>query len=107
MYCDRGDKKLLLVGHEDGSIQIFHHKKPDDADSSSWSLLANIKSQSKLIQCLALHHQFDEEGETAQFSNYLASASNEFTVHVFDLTSILENTGDTDHDNLVDNYILL
>ena len=85
--------KLLLVGHEDGSIQIFHHKKPDDADSGPWSLLANIKSQTKLIQSLALHPQYNADGSEAKFSNYLASANNEFPIHIFDLTNILQTTG--------------
>jgi len=85
---DRGDFKLFLVGYEDGSIHIFDYD--DSKNESPLTLIANIKSQTKLIQSLALHHQYNADGDQAKFSNYLASANNEFPVHLFDLTTVLE-----------------
>ena len=90
MY-DRGDMKLFILGYEDGSIQVYQYS-PDISDSP-FTLLANIKSQTKLIQSLALHPQYNADGSEAKFSNYLASANNEFPIHIFDLTNILQTTG--------------
>ena len=83
---ERADTRLLMVGHEDGGIQVF--RQEDGA--SSFRLLATIKSQTKLIQSLALHPLYLADGAEAEFPNFLASANNEFPVHVFDLTSVLE-----------------
>ena len=82
---ERADTRLLLVGHEDGGIQVFRLE-----DGGSFRLLATIKSQNKLIQSLALHPLYLADGAEAEFPNFLASANNEFPVHVFDLTSVLE-----------------
>ena len=57
---------------------------------------ATIKSQTKLIQSLALHPLYMADGSEAEFSNFLASANNEFPVHVFDLTPILETEASGD-----------
>ena len=85
VICDRGDSRLVMLGHEDGAIQVFSL----GADLSL-GLLATIKSQTKLIQSLALHPLYLTSGAEAELPNYLASANNEFPVHVFDLTSVLE-----------------
>ena len=78
---------MLLVGYEDGAIQVYHHP--------NLTLIANIKSQSKLIQSLALHPLYLSDGSKAEYSQYLASASNECPVHIFDLTDVLAATTDT------------
>ena len=91
VFYDRGEVQLLVVGHEDGSIQVFSVSQGADTGAGPrCRLLANIKTQAKLIQSLALHPQHSADGSPAQFCNYLASASNEFPVHVFDLTSVLQ-----------------
>ena len=88
VFVDRGDLQLLLVGYEDGSIQVYLHP--------SLTLLVNIKSQSKLIQSLALHPQYLSDGSEAEYSQYLASASNEFPVHIFDLSQIVEGAAQSE-----------
>ena len=85
LLAERGDRKLLLVGREDGSVEVWHQQ-------SDPILLLTLKSQSKLIQSLALHPQFMADGSESQYSLYLASASNEFPVHVFDLGPALERS---------------
>ena len=93
VICDRGDTRLLLVGHEDGGIQVF---RITEESGVSFRLLATIKSQTKLIQSLALHPLYLADGAEAEFSNFLASANNEFPVHVFDLTPVLETPASGD-----------
>ena len=88
VVTDRGDLQLLLVGYEDGSIQVYLHP--------SLTLLVNIKSQSKLIQCLALHPQYLSDGSQADYPEYLASASNEFPVHIFDLAQIVKGAAESE-----------
>merc|ERR1719318_2246440 len=83
LWVERERKKFILLGCEDGTIEIY--KIP------SLILVATIKSQSKLIQSLSMHPHHMEDGETSMYSNFLASASNEFPIHVFDLSSILES----------------
>ena len=64
VFYDRGEVQLLVVGHEDGSIQVFSVRpRADPGAGPRCRLLANIKTQAKLIQ------------SPAQFCNYLASAS--------------------------------
>ena len=73
---DRGEVQLLVVGHEDGSIQVFSVRPGADPGAGPrCRLLANIKTQAKLIQSLALHPPHSADGSPAQFCNYLASAS--------------------------------
>ena len=88
VVTDRGDLQLLLVGYEDGSVQVYLHP--------SLTLLVNIKSQSKLIQSLALHPQYLSDGSQAEYSEYLASASNEFPVHIFDLAQIVKGAAESE-----------
>ena len=88
MFADRGDYKLLLVGYENGAIEVYLHP--------SLTLIASIKSQSKLIQSLALHPLYLTDGSESNFSQYLASASNEFPVHIFDLASVLDSGGESE-----------
>ena len=87
VISDRGDTRLLMVGHEDGGIQVFRIE-----EGPSFRLLATIKTQTKLIQSLALHPLYLTDGAEAEFPNFLASANNEFPVHVFDLTPVLDVT---------------
>jgi WD40 repeat protein len=69
----REQVKLLLIGCDDGTIKLYM--------VPSLSLVATIKSQSKLIQSLSLHPHHMEDGEQPS----LASASNEFPIYIFDL----------------------
>ena len=81
LWVEREEMKLLILGCDDGTIEIY--KIP------SLVLLATIKSQSKLIQSLSMHPYYMEDGGSSKYSTFLASASNEFPIHVFDLSNIL------------------
>ena len=80
---------MILIGY----FQVF---RITEDSGVSFRLLATIKSQTKLIQSLALHPLYLADGSEAEFSNFLASANNEFPVHVFDLTPILETEASGD-----------
>ena len=88
VFADRGDFQLLMVGYDSGAIEVYLHP--------SLSLVANIKSQSKLIQSLAIHPQYLSDGSQSDFRQYLASASNEHSIHIFDLRSVLESEAGSD-----------
>ena len=51
--------------------------------------MAIIKSQSKLIQSLSMHMQHMDSGNHSKNSSFLASASDEFPIHILDLRTLL------------------
>lgn len=80
--------RILALGSEDGSVELFDvHSVPN------LRLLVTLKASGKLIQSLAWHPLAcgDEEGardDATVCKDWLAVASNEPDVHVFDLSEI-------------------
>lgn len=79
------DKTFLLLGMEDGSINI--------SLVPGLKQVISLKSHKKLIQSLVFHPDFLSGGEPSRYRNWLATASNEFQVHLWDLDSVLQTAG--------------
>ncbi|NXQ33491.1 GEMI5 protein, partial [Alaudala cheleensis] len=75
------DGKLLALGNEDGSIEIF--QAPD------LKLLCSIQQHHKLINAIRWHH---EHGAQPELSYLIASGSINATIYVHNLKSVLENS---------------
>nr|XP_033783003.1 gem-associated protein 5 [Geotrypetes seraphini] len=78
------DGKILAIGNEDGSIEIFQ--------APSLKLLCTIQQHHKLINMVRWHH---EHGIQPELSYLLASGSNNAVVYVHSLKSVLESSTDT------------
>ncbi|XP_029439095.1 gem-associated protein 5 [Rhinatrema bivittatum] len=77
------DGKILAIGNEDGSIEIFQ--------APSLKLVCTIQQHHKLINVVRWHH---EHGTQAELSYLLASGSNNAIVYVHSLKSVLESSAD-------------
>ena len=72
----------LALGSDDGSIEIFA--------TPQLQILCILKSFNKLIQSLAWHpSHIGSSAVQSSFYNFLASASNEHDIHVWDLSKYL------------------
>ncbi|KAI6076913.1 hypothetical protein LUU34_00454600 [Aix galericulata] len=78
------DGKLLALGNEDGSIEIFQ--------APSLKLLCTIQQHHKLINAIRWHH---EHGSQPELSYLIASGSVNATIYVHNLKSVVENTSES------------
>lgn len=76
------DFSCLAVGNNDGCIEIYH--------GSTFTLMARLKAQKKLIQSLQWHPTFTSlSSSPSTLSTWLACASYETTIYVYDLTNVI------------------
>lgn len=78
------DGKILAIGNEDGSIEVLQ--------APALRLLCSIQQHHKIINVLRWHH---EHGSQPDASHLLASGSNNATVYVHNLKSVIETPSDT------------
>ncbi|NWV13038.1 GEMI5 protein, partial [Ptilonorhynchus violaceus] len=78
------DGKLVALGNEDGSIEIF--QAPD------LKLLCTIQQHHKLINAIRWHH---EHGTQPELSYLIASGSINATIYVHSLKSVVENSSES------------
>ncbi|NXT75798.1 GEMI5 protein, partial [Zapornia atra] len=78
------DGKLLALGNEDGSIEIFQ--------APSLKLLCTIQQHHKLINAIRWHH---EHGSQPELSYLIASGSINATIYVHNLKSVVESTSES------------
>uniref|UniRef100_H2ZXR0 Gem nuclear organelle associated protein 5 n=1 Tax=Latimeria chalumnae TaxID=7897 RepID=H2ZXR0_LATCH len=78
------DGKILAIGNEDGSVEIFQ--------APHLKLLCTIQQHHKLVNAVRWHH---EHGSQPELSSLLASGSNNAVVYIHNLKGILENPPDT------------
>jgi gem associated protein 5 len=80
------DGSMIAIGNKDGSIEIY---------SSSWKILRILHDHKKLINRLKwnpiLSSQFTTH-EESQCINWLASASEDSTIRIYDLSKLLKNS---------------
>ncbi|XP_030813238.1 LOW QUALITY PROTEIN: gem-associated protein 5 [Camarhynchus parvulus] len=77
------DGKLLALGNEDGSIEIFQ--------APNLKLLCTIQQHHKLINAIRWHH---EHGTQPELSYLIASGSINATIYVHNLKSVVENSSE-------------
>ncbi|XP_041253525.1 gem-associated protein 5 isoform X1 [Onychostruthus taczanowskii] len=77
------DGKLLALGNEDGSIEIFQ--------APNLKLLCTIQQHHKLINAIRWHH---EHGTQPELSYLIASGSVNATIYVHNLKSVVENSSE-------------
>ena len=75
--------QFLALGSDDGSVEICR--------VSDLKIVGTLKSYQKLIQSLAWHPVMES---SSAMKNYLAVASNEFDIHVWNMDSILNSDED-------------
>ncbi|XP_053935308.1 gem-associated protein 5 isoform X3 [Cuculus canorus] len=78
------DGKLLALGNEDGSIEIFQ--------APNLKLLCTIQQHHKLINAIRWHH---EHGSQPELSYLIASGSINATIYVHNLKSVVESTSES------------
>ncbi|NXD22267.1 GEMI5 protein, partial [Spelaeornis formosus] len=77
------DGKLLALGNEDGSIEIFQ--------APNLKLLCTIQQHHKLINAIRWHH---EHGTQPELSYLIASGSINAIIYVHNLKSVVENSSE-------------
>ena len=90
---------FLIFGYEDGTVEF--RLIPD------LNVVLTLKSFAKLIQCLAFHPDFLNDGSDAKYKNWLAVCSNELQIHVWDLNDVLNKQKDTTKGDEDDNSLIL
>ncbi|NXX42415.1 GEMI5 protein, partial [Tricholaema leucomelas] len=78
------DGKLLALGNEDGSIEVFQ--------PPNLKLLCTIQQHHKLINAIRWHH---EHGSQPELSYLIASGSVNAIIYVHNLKSVVESTSET------------
>uniref|UniRef100_A0A8C3RXM7 Gem nuclear organelle associated protein 5 n=1 Tax=Chelydra serpentina TaxID=8475 RepID=A0A8C3RXM7_CHESE len=78
------DGKLLALGNEDGSIEIFQ--------APNLKLLCTIQQHHKLINAIRWHH---EHGTQPELSYMIASGSINAIIYVHNLKSVIESSSQT------------
>uniref|UniRef100_A0A8C8VFV3 Gem nuclear organelle associated protein 5 n=1 Tax=Pelusios castaneus TaxID=367368 RepID=A0A8C8VFV3_9SAUR len=78
------DGKILALGNEDGSIEIFQ--------APNLKLLCTIQQHHKLINAIRWHH---EHGTQPELSCLIASGSVNAVIYVHNLKSVLESSSKT------------
>ena len=75
--------KHLILGSDDGSVEVFN--------TADMKIICTFKSFQKLIQSLAWHPMTTVQGENSELQNYVATASNEYDIHIWNLEDKLLN----------------
>ncbi|KAM9373511.1 gem-associated protein 5 [Phaethornis superciliosus] len=78
------DGKLLALGNEDGSIEIFQ--------APNLKLICTIQQHHKLINAIRWHH---DHGSQPELSYLIASGSINATIYVHNLKSVIEGTSES------------
>uniref|UniRef100_A0A8D0L820 Gem-associated protein 5 n=1 Tax=Sphenodon punctatus TaxID=8508 RepID=A0A8D0L820_SPHPU len=78
------DGKILALGNEDGSIEIFQ--------APNLKLLCTIQQHHKLINAICWHHEY---GTQPELSYMIASGSNNAVIYVHNLRSVIESSSET------------
>ncbi|XP_057631235.1 gem-associated protein 5 isoform X1 [Chionomys nivalis] len=76
----KGDGKVMALGNEDGSIEIFQ--------VPNLKLLCTIQQHHKLVNAIVWHH---EHGSRPELSCLIASGSNNAVIYVHNLRTVLES----------------
>ena len=84
------DRVYIIFGYEDGTVEF--RSVPDLV------IVLTLKSFAKLIQYLAFHPDFLNDGSSAKYKNWMAVCSNEFQIHVWDLNDVLEQESSSGED---------
>ena len=78
----------MLLGADDGSVEVL--------SVPTLSIVAVIKGFAKLIQSLAWHPTYlGSSSQPSAYKDWIAVASNENVVHVWNLTDVLSGSGTT------------
>ncbi|XP_078062482.1 gem-associated protein 5 isoform X2 [Mustelus asterias] len=78
------DGKILAIGNDDGSIEIFQAPR--------LKLLCSIQTHHKLVNAIRWHHP---HGTQPDLSYLIASGSNSANIHIHNVKSVLEDPPDT------------
>ncbi|KAI4584476.1 hypothetical protein R6Z07F_007244 [Ovis aries] len=76
----KADGKIMAIGNEDGSIEIF--KVPN------LKLICTIQQHHKLVNTISWHH---EHGSQPELSYLMASGSNNAVIYVHNLQTVIES----------------
>ncbi|XP_036380032.1 gem-associated protein 5 [Megalops cyprinoides] len=82
--CWKPDGKVVAIGNEDGSIEVFQ--------APNLKLLCSIQQHHKIINVLRWHH---EHGSQPELGYLLASGSSSAVVYVHDLRGVIESPPET------------
>nr|XP_021516105.1 gem-associated protein 5 isoform X2 [Meriones unguiculatus] len=80
----KGDGRVMAIGNEDGSIEIFQ--------VPNLRLLCTIQQHHKLVNAAVWHH---EHGSRPELSCLLASGSNNAVIYVHNLRAVLESSSES------------
>ena len=88
----------MLLGADDGSVEVL--------SVPTLSIVAVIKGFAKLIQSLAWHPTYlGSSSQPSAYKDWIAVASNENVVHVWNLTDVLSGSGTTAGRNATDSIL--
>ncbi|XP_012664133.1 gem-associated protein 5 isoform X2 [Otolemur garnettii] len=76
----KADGKIMALGNEDGSIEIFQ--------APNLKLLCTIQQHHKLVNAISWHH---EHGSQPELSYLMASGSNNAVIYVHNLKTVIES----------------
>ncbi|XP_036900726.1 gem-associated protein 5 [Sturnira hondurensis] len=76
----KADGKIMALGNEDGSIEIFQ--------VPNLKLICTIQQHHKLVNAIRWHH---EHGSQPELSCLMASGSNNAVIYVHDLKAVIES----------------
>lgn len=76
----KADGKIMALGNEDGSIEIFQ--------VPNLKLICTIQQHHKLVNTISWHH---EHGSQPELSYLMASGSNNAVIYVHNLKTVIEN----------------
>ncbi|XP_043845101.1 gem-associated protein 5 [Dromiciops gliroides] len=77
----KADGKIMALGNEDGSIEIFQ--------APNLKLICTIQQHHKLVNAIRWHH---EHGTNPELSYLIASGSNNAVIYVHNLKNVIEST---------------
>ncbi|XP_053423075.1 gem-associated protein 5 isoform X2 [Nycticebus coucang] len=77
----KADGKIMALGNEDGSIEIFQ--------APNLKLLCTIQQHHKLVNAISWHH---EHGSQPELSYLMASGSNNAVIYVHNLKTVIESS---------------
>ncbi|XP_032481446.1 gem-associated protein 5 isoform X2 [Phocoena sinus] len=80
----KADGKIMALGNEDGSIEIF--KVPN------LKLICTIQQHHKLVNTISWHHEY---GSQPELSYLIASGSNNAVIYVHNLQTVIESNPET------------
>uniref|UniRef100_A0A8C7BNC0 Gem nuclear organelle associated protein 5 n=1 Tax=Neovison vison TaxID=452646 RepID=A0A8C7BNC0_NEOVI len=80
----KADGKIMALGNEDGSIEIFQ--------VPNLKLICTIQQHHKLVNTISWHH---EHGSQPELSYLMASGSNNAVIYVHNLKTVIESNPET------------